>query len=162
MKSGNLNFLKLSGPLQACNGTALRYHRQNSHMPNTALKNYSSRLFSSIKSQSRYKTRFHVSFSSSFSTGLFQCMTVAMSYRDATIRAASQTLTHTLTCTYRVENVYNAEVNYEHTVSRDIHHIYIVSLPQQKVTPCCYLPTQCTFPLYLLDIGQDLPQIIYE
>jgi hypothetical protein len=26
MKSGNLNFLEPSGPLQACNGTALRLH----------------------------------------------------------------------------------------------------------------------------------------
>jgi hypothetical protein len=25
MKSGNLNFLEPSGPLQACNGTALRF-----------------------------------------------------------------------------------------------------------------------------------------
>jgi len=27
MKSGNLNFLEPSGPLQACNGTALPLHR---------------------------------------------------------------------------------------------------------------------------------------
>jgi len=27
MKSGNLNFLKPSGPLQACNGTALHSHK---------------------------------------------------------------------------------------------------------------------------------------
>ena len=26
MKSGNLNFLEPSGPLQACNGTALRFY----------------------------------------------------------------------------------------------------------------------------------------
>jgi len=28
MKSGNLNFLETSGPLQACNGTALHFYMQ--------------------------------------------------------------------------------------------------------------------------------------
>jgi hypothetical protein len=34
MKSGNLNFLKFSGPLQACNGSALPalYHRKEAQI----------------------------------------------------------------------------------------------------------------------------------
>jgi len=32
MKSGNLNFLEPSGPLQACNGTALPFYSQSTFM----------------------------------------------------------------------------------------------------------------------------------
>ena len=35
MKSGNLNFLEPSGPLQACNGTDLPlFHRKKLYLPN--------------------------------------------------------------------------------------------------------------------------------
>ena len=71
----------------------------------------------------------------------------AMSYSDATKRAASQRLVCTLTCIFRVENVFNAYVKYEHTLSRGIHHISVVNKLQEKVTPCCDLPKQSTFPL---------------
>jgi len=37
MKSGNLNFLEPSGPLQACNGTALPLPIHNSRIRNYAL-----------------------------------------------------------------------------------------------------------------------------
>ena len=89
---------------------------------------------SSIKSQSRYKISFHVSLSSSFSTCLFQSMTVfSISYRDATKRSASQTLTCNQTCIFRVENVCNAYLHYEQTLSNATHHISIVNLLQERV-----------------------------
>jgi len=37
MKSGNLNFLEPSGPLQACNGTALPHTRTHTHKKTSAL-----------------------------------------------------------------------------------------------------------------------------
>ena len=57
--------------------------------------------------------KFSVSFSSSFSTCFFQSMTVchvrsvAMSHRDATKRVATLTIACTVTCIFRVENVFN-------------------------------------------------------
>ena len=89
---------------------------------------------SSIKSQSPYKRNFYVSLSSSFSTCLFQSMTVfSMRYTDATKRSASQTLACTQTCIFRVENVCNAYLHYEQTVSNAIHHICNVNLLQESV-----------------------------
>jgi hypothetical protein len=82
-------------------------------------------MFSSIKSQSRYKRRFHVSIS-------FNPRPYTMRYIDGTKRAASRTLASTHTYVYRVENAFNAYVNYEHTLSRAIHHICKVSLLQEK------------------------------
>jgi len=47
---------------------------------------------------------------------------------------------------FRFENFFKAEVNYEHTLSRGIQHISIVSLLQEKVTVCCDLPTLSSLP----------------
>ena len=89
---------------------------------------------SSIKPQSRYKRSFYVSLRSSFSTCLFQSMTVfSMRYRDVTKRSASQTLACTQTCIFRVENVCNAYLHYEQTVSNAIHHTSNVNLLQESV-----------------------------
>jgi len=52
MKSGNLNFLEPSGPLQACNGTDLPFHD----------------LLEKYKCTSLYKQNFN------FSTSIEQCM----------------------------------------------------------------------------------------
>jgi phage terminase Nu1 subunit (DNA packaging protein) len=93
-------------------------------------------MFPSIKSQSRYTIE------------AFMCQSVQVSLHDkfypsqyatrcadATKRAVSQTLASTQTCTFRVENVFNAQVNYEHTLSRAIHHIPNVSLQQKRKYP---------------------------
>ena len=55
-----------------------------------------------------------------------------MRYRDATKRAASQTLASTHTYIFRVENAFNAYVNYKHTLSRAIHHICKVKSTARK------------------------------
>jgi hypothetical protein len=75
----------------------------------------------------------------------------AMRYRDATTRSASQTLECTQTYIFRVENVFNAKVHYQQTLSSAIHHTSNVRLLQENVTPSCNLPKQSTFPwlLYL-------------
>ena len=89
---------------------------------------------SSIKPQSRYKRSFYVSLSSSFSTCLFQFMTVfSLRYRDATKRSASQSLACTQTCIFRVENVSNAYLHYEQTLSNAIHYTSNVNLLQESV-----------------------------
>jgi len=89
---------------------------------------------SSIKSQSRYKRSFYVSLSSSFSTCLFQSTTVfTMRYRDATKRSDSQILACTQTCIFRVENVCNAYLHYEQTLSNAIHYTSNVNLLQESV-----------------------------
>ena len=62
---------------------------------------------------------------------------------------ASQTLACTQTCIFRVENVFNAQVHYEQTLSSAIHRTSKVSLLQENVTPCCDLPKQSTFPALL-------------
>jgi len=89
---------------------------------------------SSIKSQSRYKRSFYVSLSFSFSTSLFQPMTIfSMRYRDAMKRSASQTLAGTQTCIFRVENVCNAYLHYEQTLPNAIHYSSNVNLLQESV-----------------------------
>jgi hypothetical protein len=72
-----------------------------------------------------------------------------MSYRHATKPTANQTLASAQTCIFRVENVLNAYVNYEHILSRAIHHTSEVSLLLQKVTAICDLQKQSTFPLFV-------------
>ena len=95
---------------------------------------YSSRLSPSITSKSRYKRSFYVSLSSSFSTCLFQSTTVfSMRYRDVTKRSASQTLAYTQTCIFRAENVWNAHLYYEQTLSNAIHYTSNVNLLQESV-----------------------------
>jgi len=73
-----------------------------------------------------------------------------MRYRDATAPTASQTPECTHTSTFRVENVFNAYVNFEHNLSRAIHPYSKVNLLQEKVTACCGLPKLRTLPLFLL------------
>ena len=95
---------------------------------------YSSRLSSSNTSKSRYKRSFYVSLSSCFFTCLFQSTTVfSMRYSDAAKRSASETLACTQTCIFRVENVCNAYLHYEQTVSNAIHYTSIVNLKQESV-----------------------------
>jgi hypothetical protein len=53
---------------------------------------------------------------------------------------------------FRVENVLNALVHYEQTLSSALHHTSNVGLLQENVTPCCDLPKQNTFPLLLLSL----------
>ena len=89
---------------------------------------------SSIKSQSRYKRSFYVSLSSSFSTCLFQSMTVfSLRYRDATKQSVSLTLVCTQTCIFRVENVCNAYLHYKQTLSNAIHYTSNINLLQENV-----------------------------
>ena len=118
-------------------------------LPNTPLKIYSSRLcFHPSNHNHDTKDAFMCH---SLPVSLHVCFNprpyAAMSYKDATKRASSQTLACTLTCIFRVENPFNALLNYEHTCSRGIHHNSIVSLLQEKVTLCSDLPKQKTFPL---------------
>jgi len=72
-----------------------------------------------------------------------------MRFMDATNRSISQALTCTQTYIFRVENVFNAQVHYEQTLSSAIHHTSNVSLLQENVKPCCDLPKQTTFRLLL-------------
>jgi len=65
-------------------------------------------------------------------------------------RTASQTLACTHASIFRVENVFNAYVNYKHTLSKDIHSYSKVNLLQEKVAACCDLPKMRTLPLFLL------------
>jgi len=61
-------------------------------------------------------------------------MTVfSIRYRDATKRLASQTLACTQTCIFRAENVCNAYLHYEQTLSDAIHYTSNVSLLQESV-----------------------------
>jgi hypothetical protein len=98
-------------------------------------------MFSSTKSQEWFKTNFY----SSFLRARFNALQHVMRYTDATKPAGSQTLASTRTCIPRVQNVFNAEHNYEQTLSSVIHHISNVSLPQENVTPWYDLPKQNTF-----------------
>ena len=66
---------------------------------------------------------------------------------DATKRATGHALACTQTCIFCVENVFNALVNCEKTLSGAIHHLANVSLLQEDITPCCDLQRQNTFPL---------------
>ena len=106
-------------------------------------------MFSSTESQSRYKRSFYVSLSSSFSTCPYQSMSFSMRYRVTTKRSASQTLECTHTCTFRVENVTHKSIT-----NRSCQMLYTntsnVNLLQEKVKPCCDLPKERTFPLFLL------------
>jgi hypothetical protein len=124
-------------------------HRPNSRqLPNTLPKNYSSRLcFHPSQHNHDRKDAFMCHSVPVFLRVCFNPRPYAMSYSDATKRAASQTLACTLTCIFRVENPFNAYVNYEHTLSRSIHHNSIVSLLQEKVALCSDLPKQNTFRL---------------
>ena len=90
-------------------------------------------MFSSVKSQSRYKRSAYVSLSSRFSTCPFQSITV------------SQGVTGTLACTQVTPSVH-----YEQALTNATHHTCNVSLLQANVKPCCDLPKQSTFPLLLL------------
>jgi hypothetical protein len=106
-------------------------------------------MFPSIKSQSRYK-RFHVT------------RQYTMRYKYATKREASQKLASTHKYIFHVENAFNAYVNYEHTLSRAIHHFCKVSLLQEKVTTCCNLPNLTTFPSFCAQIYEKISNsVIY-
>ena len=98
-------------------------------------------MFSSVKSQSRYKRSAYVSLSSSFSTCPFQSTSFSMRYTDATTRSASQSLA----CTQ-----VTPLVHYELALTNATHHTCNVSLLQASVKPCSDLPKQSTFPLLLL------------
>jgi hypothetical protein len=100
-------------------------------------------MFSFIKSESRYKRRFHMSIS-------LNPRQYTMRYMDAGKRATSQMPASIHTYIFQVENPFNAYVNYEHTLSTAIHHICEVCLLKQKVTTCCDLPKLTTFPLLRL------------
>jgi len=61
-------------------------------------------------------------------------MTVfSMHYREATKRSSSQTLACTQTCIFRVENVCNAYLHYEQTLSNAIHYTSNVNVLQESV-----------------------------
>ena len=62
-------------------------------------------------------------------------MTVfSMRCGDVTKRSASQTLARTQTCIFRVENVCNAYLHYEQTVSNAIYYTSNVNLLQESLT----------------------------
>ena len=87
---------------------------------------------SSIKSQSPYERSVYVSLTSSFSTCLFHSMSFfnALQGRNETI---SQPDASMHTGIFRVENVCNAYLHYEQTLSNAIHYTSTVNLLQESV-----------------------------
>jgi len=98
-------------------------------------------MFSSVKSQPRYKRSGCVTQFQFFYVPVSILYSFSMRYRDATTRSASQMLA----CTQITRSVH-----YELALTNATHHTSNVSLLQASVKPCCDLPKQSTFPLFLL------------
>jgi len=108
---------------------------------------YSSCMFSSIKSQSRYKRICYVSFSSSFfNTRLIQDNIQCISGTQPNDQSSRRQ--HAPEHIYFPSKMFLNPVHYEQTLPSAIHHTSNVSL-QENVTPCFDLPNQTTFPLSL-------------
>ena len=94
-------------------------------------------MFSSVKSQSRYKRNAYVSLSSSFSTCPFQSTIV---FQSVTGTQPHEQPCQTLACTQVTRSVH-----YELALTNAIHHTSDVSLLQASIKPCCDLTEHISF-----------------
>jgi hypothetical protein len=83
---------------------------------------------------------------SAFQRAHFNPLEYATYYRNATKKAARHTLAFTQTYTFRVENVFNTQINLEQILLSVIYLSSIGTVLQETWTPCYDLPKLLTFP----------------